>query len=186
MAYASSDNFVGRPIVGYETAVCIMTEKAALALIAIQDKLDQERPNVRLKIFDAYRPLQAVADFKAWATTEDEKMKSQYYPSLSKPELFKQGYISQRSAHARGSTLDLTLVTGDKVVQEFDMGTPFDYFDPRSHTQHEDISEKAKENRQFLKKIMEDEGFENYPYEWWHYTLKDEPFPETYFDFPVK
>ena len=129
--------------------------------------------------------MQAVADFKAWAETTDEKMKDQYYPSLSKQDIFKNGYVSERSAHARGSTVDLTLVTKNKDIQEFDMGTPFDYFDPRSHTHNPDISEQAKTNRYLLKTLMENEGFENYPNEWWHYTLKAEPFPDIYFDFPV-
>lgn len=183
MAYASEQNFVGRVIKGYQAPVCILTEAAAAALKSVQDTLDQERPGVRLKIWDTYRPMEAVRDFKDWAQTDDEKMRAEYYPGLSKPDLFKQGYISERSAHARGSTVDLTLAQGDK---ELEMGTPFDYFDTRSHTLSPDISAVARENRQFFKALMENAGFENYPKEWWHYTLKNEPFPDTYFDFPVK
>lgn len=185
MAYASEQNFVGRVIKGYQAPVCIVTEKAALALIAIQNRLDKERPGVCLKIFDAYRPMQACRDFKDWAETRDEKMKDQYYPNLSKQDIFKKGYVSERSAHARGSTVDLTLVTKSKDIQELDMGTPFDYLDPRSHTDNPDISEQARANRYLLKTFMENAGFENYPKEWWHYTLEAEPFPDTYFDFPI-
>jgi len=187
--YFTSSNFLGRPVAGYQAKVCILTELAAQALINVQDELDTLQSGYRLKIFDTYRPANAVADFVQWAKEADEKMKAMFYPKVEKTELFKKGYIAERSSHSRGSTVDLTIaVSHDPQMTpvELDMGTMFDYFDEKAHTNHPNLSDTAKKNRQFLKQIMEKHGFENYPLEWWHFTLKNEPFPETYFDFPVR
>ncbi len=189
MNYVGAKNFMGRPVNGYHTSVCILTTEAANALIALQDKLDQKHRGLCLKIFDAYRPIQAVSDFKKWALDpHDQIMKAEYYPTLAKPELFKQGYIAEKSSHSRGSTVDLTLVErqSEHQHQELDMGTIFDYFHEHSHTENPTIPERAKANRTLLKNLMHEFGFENYPFEWWHFTLRNEPFADTYFDFPVR
>lgn len=188
MDYVTHNNFMGRTVKGYHAPVCILTKEAAEALIALQNVLDTKHRGLRLKIFDAYRPVQAVLDFKEWSKDpHDQSMKSTYYPTLPKPELFNQGYIAEQSSHSRGSTVDLTLVEtlSEHQHRELDMGTRFDYFHEHSHTDNSMISEAAKNNRTLLKKLMQDQGFENYPFEWWHFTLKNEPFAETYFDFPV-
>jgi D-alanyl-D-alanine dipeptidase len=188
--YISSYNFVGRPIAGYYDKVCILTEKAALALSAAQDELDKLGQGYCFKIFDAYRPLTATRDFKQWSLDfQDEKMKNDFYPNLSKSQLFDLGFISETSTHCSGSTLDLTLTqlnTDGVSTTDLDMGTIFDFFDDTAHTLSNHVSEIAQKNRLFLKTLMERHGFLNYPLEWWHFGLKDEPFPETYFDFPVR
>lgn len=205
MSYATENNFLGRVVTDYLAPVCIVTKEAATALIKVQDALHKHHPNYHLKIFDTYRPTTAVLDFKKWAEdANDQKMKASYYPDLDKQNLFKSGYISERSAHSRGSTVDLTITvvtnrpdlttasSGQSSPQtpllheELPMGTPFDFFGDHSHTANESISDEAKKNRQLLKELMESQGFENYKLEWWHYTLKNEPFSETYFNFPVK
>jgi D-alanyl-D-alanine dipeptidase len=189
MNYVTANNFMGRQVSGYHAPVCILTEEAAGALIALQDVLDKKHRGLCLKIFDAYRPQQAVKDFKNWSLDpHDQIMKSAYYPTLPKPELFKQGYIAEESSHSRGSTVDLTLAErqSEHHHQELDMGTIFDYFHEHSHTDNPHISERARTNRLLLKNLMHDQGFENYPFEWWHFTLKNEPFAEQYFDFPVR
>lgn len=203
MAYATKNNFVGRVIQDYYANVCIMTEAAANALIKAQDALQQHNPNYRLKIFDTYRPTTAVLDFKHWSLdAEDQKMKDLYYPDITKLNLFEKGYIAEKSAHSRGSTVDLTITelknysktitntdsnsTTYTFDEELDMGTAFDFFGERSHTANPNISDAAKSNRALLKEVMESVGFENYHLEWWHFTLKNEPFPDTYFSFPVK
>jgi D-alanyl-D-alanine dipeptidase len=189
MNYVSTNNFMGRQVNGYYNPVCILTIEAANALLALQDTLDQKHPGLCLKMFDAYRPVQAVLDFKEWSLDpQDQKMKEAYYPTLHKPDLFKLGYIAEQSSHSRGSTVDLTLVERlpDNQHRELDMGTIFDYFHEHSHTENPTISEKAKANRTLLKDLMDEQNFENYPYEWWHYTLRNEPFIDTYFDFPVR
>jgi D-alanyl-D-alanine dipeptidase len=186
--YFTAYNFIGRPVAGYEAKVCILTEPAATALIKVQDELDAYKAGYRLKIFDTYRPVQAVADFVQWAKEPDEKMKATFYPNVAKSELFKKGYIAQRSAHSRGSTVDLTIaISHDSQATpiELDMGTTFDYFDEKAHTNNSHISDAAKKNRELLKQAMEKHGFVNYSLEWWHFTLNNEPFPDTYFDFPV-
>lgn len=189
MRYASNDNFLGRPVAGYHAPVCIMTKAAAQALIQVQNDLDQLSNGYRLKIFDAYRPTEAVDDFITWSQiASDQKAKAIYYPDISKETLFDLGYISKRSGHSRGSTVDLTITRMDPTTGqelELEMGTLFDYFGERSHTASIHILEHAKKNRAFLKDAMEKQGFENYPLEWWHFTLKDEPFPDTYFNFPI-
>lgn len=184
LRYAGSNNFVGHPVDGYESERCIMSAEAANALKQAQNEL--KKFGLGLKIFDAYRPQRAVDHFVRWAAdTSDTKMKSQYYPQVKKSELFARGYIAARSGHSRGSTVDLTLIdlaTGD----ELDMGSPWDFFDEQSHTRYANISGQARANRMLLNAVMLKCGFSEYKYEWWHFTLKNEPFPETYFDFVVE
>lgn len=189
--YASKDNFMGRSAAGYDKKVCILSEEAARALIGVQDDLERLNKGYRLRIFDAYRPTRAVEDFMAWAQEPlDLEKKKIFFPEHDKYQLFEIGYIAAvNSTHSRGSTVDLTItVPANNFLgfEELEMGTIFDFFGTKSHTICSDISEKAKNNRKFLNSLMEARGFENYPKEWWHFTLKNEPFPDTYFDFPVR
>lgn len=185
--YAKSDNFIGRPVQGYNRGVIILTREATLALKVIQQEL--KPMGFGLKVFDGYRPQMAVEHFWDWANDPtDLETKDDYYPDISnKVDLFN-GYIARRSAHSRGSTVDLTIIdlTSGK---ELDMGEKFDFMGERSHTEFQGISEPAKNNRKLLKAVMENHGFENYWREWWHYSLKDEPFkrtPEDHFNFSVE
>jgi zinc D-Ala-D-Ala dipeptidase len=184
MRYAGADNFVGRPIAGYQTPLCLLTPEAAAALANVRRAL---APSGRgLKVFDCYRPARAVADFAAWARDlEDQSTKAEYYPNVEKDQLFALGYIAERSGHSRGSTVDVTLVdlaTG----AELDMGTPYDLFDPRSWPSDTSVSAEAQANRRALSEAMAAHGFRPLREEWWHFTLDVEPFPETFFDFPVR
>lgn len=182
--YAGSNNFLGRPVSGYKSEQAILSKPAAEALAKVQEELLEE--GYCLKIFDAYRPQTAVNDFVKWARIkEDTLTKSQFYPEIDKKDLFSLGYIASRSGHSRGSTVDLTIVH-EESGKALDMGGTYDFFGPVSHHGAEGISEKQAENRLFLKKIMRKHGFRHYPKEWWHYTLNWEPYPESYFDFPVK
>ena len=184
MRYASKNNFTGRVIDGYAAPKCILTRQAAEALKNVQEELN--RYSMSLKIYDAYRPQRSVDDFvRWWKDAGDIKMKNEYYPDESKDQLFKKGYISLKSTHTRGSTVDLTIVTLPQK-QELSMGSNFDLFGELSNTEHKNITHFHKVNRLLLKLIMEKHGFVNYDLEWWHYTLKNEPFPDTYFNFPVK
>ena len=178
MRYAQENNFVGSVIEGYQKPLCFLSHESALALKNVQEALQKE--NLTLKVFDCYRPQRAVDHFVRWAKDlNDTKMKHIYYPHVEKKVLFKKGYIAAKSGHSRGSTVDLT-------IDGLDMGTPFDFFDPRSHTDSHDVNVTQHANRMYLKTIMEENGFKNYSAEWWHYTLKKEPFKEHYFDFIVK
>ena len=180
--YFSADNFVGEVITGYNAEKILMTLEAALALAAIQIELGERGRG--LKEFDAYRPQQAVDDFARWAEDiNDTSTKAEYYPNIAKQDLFSLGYIAAQSGHSRGSTVDLTLVeliTGD----ELDMGAPWDLFDPISWPTSLEVSLPQKTNRETLREIMLRYGFNPLREEWWHFTLDDEPFPDTYFDFP--
>ncbi len=184
MRYISYNNFIGKPIDGYKKAVIIVTEPAAIALKNVQKQLLEF--NLSLKIFDAYRPQQAVDHFVVWAKAlNDTLMKRQYYPDVPKTELFKRGYISAKSGHTRGSTLDLTII--DLTTNtELDMGSPYDFFGEQSHALNDKLSKKQRANRLLLRNLMVTNGFKPIKSEWWHFTLKDEPFPDTYFDFPIK
>ena len=187
LRYFGNDNFVGRPIDGYLKPRCIATKPTALALKKVQSELNHY--GLGLKIYDAYRPQRAVNFFLRWSKDpHDEKMKEQYYPNVKKDSLFKQGYIAGRSGHSRGSTVDLTMVsiTEPDAGEEIDMGSPFDFFDPKSWMNGPDISPSARTHRLLLRMIMEKHGFQPYEKEWWHFSLKKEPYPETYFDFPVE
>lgn len=184
LRYCFNDNFIGSSINGYEDASLICTTQTAKALKKIQIQLQEKK--LSLKIFDAYRPQTAVNHFVKWARViNDTLMKQQYYPSVNKKHLFKQGYISSRSGHSRGSTVDLTIVDL-KTGKELDMGSPFDFFGIASHVNYPKLTKIQKENRQLLQSIMRKNGFRSYSKEWWHFTLRYEPFPKTYFDFPVK
>jgi zinc D-Ala-D-Ala dipeptidase len=182
MRYATDNNFVGRPIDGYEKPLCLLTRPAAQALAEIAR--DLEPRGLKLKVFDCYRPKRAVAHFLRWAqATHDLKNKSAYYPDLEKYQLFSGGYIAAQSGHSRGSTVDVTLVG---KAGELDMGTPFDFLSRRSNTLNPAIAKEALNNRVLLALAMTKRGFRGYDKEWWHFTLRGEPFPETYFDFPVR
>jgi D-alanyl-D-alanine dipeptidase len=181
--YAGAHNFVGRPIDGYEAPRCLLTAAAANALAAVARDVAQQ--GLVLKVFDCYRPTRAVANFERWARDiSDTAAKAEFYPDVDKRTLFRDGYISSRSGHSRGSTVDLTLAHTDG--RELDMGTPFDFFSPRSWSAAPDISEQAKANRALFAAAMRRHGFRPYEKEWWHFTLRGEPFPDTYFDFPVR
>ncbi|EAR12375.1 hypothetical protein PI23P_07115 [Polaribacter irgensii 23-P] len=183
LRYFSKNNFIGKPIDGYQRNYIIISSKAAKALKKIQQLFLNE--GYSLKIFDAYRPQRAVAHFVRWAyVLEDTLMKKQYYPDISKSELFKQGYIATKSGHSRGSTVDLTLIN-TITKAELDMGSCYDFFGIQSHPFHKNISEKQIENRMFLRKIMTSNGFTPFENEWWHFTLQKEPFARTYFNFPI-
>lgn len=187
LRYLSSNNFVGKPIDGYNTEKCIISSEAAKALCNVQNDLNLK--GYGLKVFDAFRPQQAVDHFVRWAKdTEDNKMKAQFYPAIDKRHLFQQGYISSKSGHTRGSTVDLTLINleGDNPGEEVDMGTRWDFFSPSSWPDSEKVTALQKSNRMILQKVMVKHGFRPYKAEWWHFTLKQEPFPDTYFNFPVE
>lgn len=182
--YYSTYNFVGTRIDGYEEPCALATKEAATALKEVSDDLISQ--GYRLKIFDAYRPQCAVDNFVKWAEDiDDTKMKQYFYPELDKSVLFDQGYIDEKSGHSRGSTFDLTLfdMTAEKEV---DMGGTFDYFGELSHPDYTgNLTEKQIENRKILRDAMLNHGFKALDTEWWHFTLKDEPYPDTYFTFPV-
>ncbi|MEM8607879.1 MAG: M15 family metallopeptidase [Myxococcota bacterium] len=185
--YAGTNNFVGEAIDGYEAPRCLLTPQAAGALVRAQRQL-RER-GLGLLIYDCYRPQRAVDQFVRWAKDlSDTREKARFYPHVPKSELLARGYIASRSSHSRGSTVDLTLVrlSGPERGDPLDMGTDFDLFDPKSHTAAENVSEAARENRRTLVDAMTAAGFENLPVEWWHYTLKDEPYPSTYFDVVIR
>jgi D-alanyl-D-alanine dipeptidase len=184
--YHSEDNFTGRHIKGYEQPAGILTEQAASALQLVAAEL--ERFGLGLKIYDAYRPQRAVDDFVQWAKGPGgQRMKSRYYPHVDKTRLIEEGYIAERSGHSRGSTVDLTLVSlGPEGPQELDMGTGWDYFGPESWPDSMTVMPVQRANRMLLRLLMEKHGFEPLQQEWWHFTLRDEPFPHKYFDFPVR
>jgi D-alanyl-D-alanine dipeptidase len=187
MRYFGDNNFVGDTIDGYERPRCLLSAQAANALAAVARDLDVR--GLGLKVFDCYRPQRAVAHFVRWAQKiDDVKRKGEFYPDVDKRNLFKEGYIAERSGHSRGSTLDLTLVlrAPTKEASELDMGSPFDFFSPTSWPSDKSVSAQAQDNRALLAAAMTRGGFKPYDKEWWHFTLVDEPFPDTYFDFPVR
>ena len=182
--YFSSDNFVGEPITGYQAEAIYLTEPT---LVALQNVLADAADNgFGLKVFDAYRPQQAVDHFVRWAEDlSDTRMKSRFYPDVDKANLFRDGYIAAQSGHSRGSTVDLTLFdlgTGE----ELDMGTPWDFFDLASWGESDEVNAQQRANRDLLRELMTSHGFIPIEQEWWHFSLENEPFPDTYFDFPVR
>lgn len=182
--YAGADNFVGEPIDGYKSGRLLLTREAATALAAVEQ--DVALSGLALKLFDAYRPQRAVEAFRRWAADpQDTRQKARYYPAIDKSTLFRDGYIAKHSGHSRGSTVDLTLVDA-RSGEELDMGSPFDFFGPISHHGTALIGVQQTRNRETLRQAMLRHGFEPYSAEWWHYTLKAEPYPTTYFDFPVQ
>jgi len=206
--YFGPHNFVGERIDGYDAPKCILTREAAAALARVQKEL--ERFSLSLKIYDCYRPQRSVDHFVRWAKNiADTKTKAEFYPTLDKKDLFTGDYIATKSGHSRGSTVDLTIVPlpaakqvpyhpGQKlqacylpVGQRFqdngiDMGTGYDCFHELSHTVNNKVGEKQRINRLLLKTLMEKQGFQDYEKEWWHFTLHEEPFPQTYFDFVIE
>lgn len=207
--YATDWNFIGRPIDGYKANRCYLTKKAAVALGEVQKEV--EKQGYTLLVFDCYRPQRSVTQFLIWTKdVKDEKMKSIFYPDEPKSELVNRGYIDAKSGHSRGSTLDLTLIhiealknlkkplsfkenvsdcrksEGVKIVGQLDMGTMYDCFSTLANTANPKITSEAKKNRELLKTAMEKQGFSNYPKEWWHFTLKNEPYKNDYFDFVVE
>ena len=181
--YHSTYHFIGERIDGYEEPVALLTIEAARALKGVSNEVNAQ--GFRLKVFDAYRPASAVKHFVLWGIDDlDLRMKPFFYPDLEKQELFAKGYIAKQSSHSRGSAVDLTLLDM-KTGKEVDMGSPFDLFSEVSHPDHKGVTQEQYENRMFLQKAMVRNGFQPLSCEWWHFSLKDEPFPDTYFEFPV-
>jgi len=180
--YYGGDNFVGARIDSYDAPEAILTREAAGALKKAADDLG--KLGYRIKIFDAYRPASAVAHFVRWAAdVGDVRMKDAYYPDIDKRDLFKRGFIAAKSGHSRGSAIDLTIV--DKAGAEADMGSPFDFFGPISAPGSGLVTPEQRKNRDILRNAMLSNGFGPLSTEWWHFTLEKEPYPDTYFDFPV-
>jgi zinc D-Ala-D-Ala dipeptidase len=208
MRYAGSDNFTGHPVPGYGAAECVLVKQAAEALEAVQ--ADVKSRGLGLKVYDCYRPAPAVAAFVAWSKRPDDAdSKAVHYPALAKSALFPEGYIATASGHSRGATMDLTLIplgaepaspssgpralgacTAPEAEREaddsLDMGTGFDCFDVKANTDASGLTAGERGNRQILLDAMARHGFKNYAKEWWHYTLDREPYPDTYFDFPIE
>ncbi|MBI5521216.1 MAG: M15 family metallopeptidase [Desulfarculus sp.] len=207
MRYLTSHNFLGVPVDGYLTPRCLLTRPAAQALARVQEQLAPL--GLALKVYDCYRPQRAVDHFVRWALdVNDTLTKTEFYPTLDKKVLFPQGYIAERSGHSRGSTVDLTIVALPAASQPafdptrqvecfkparqrypdngLDMGGGFDCFHEVSHTANPSVGPQQRANRALLKTLMEAQGFKGLAEEWWHYTLRDEPYPQTYFDFPVQ
>ncbi|WP_181858147.1 M15 family metallopeptidase [Polaribacter sp. WD7] len=184
LRYFSNNNFIGKPIDGYHKNCIIITLKAALQLKEIQQQLVKQ--GLSLKIYDAYRPQEAVNHFVKWARIlDDTLMKKEYYPDVPKSKLFSLGFIASKSGHTRGSTVDLTIID-TKTGKELDMGSPYDFFGKESHPFYKNIAKEQQKNRLLLRNIMIKNGFTPYNNEWWHFTLKNEPFPKTYFNFPIE
>ena len=182
--YYTDYNFVGKRVDGYEQPEALMTIEAAKALKAANEELMKQ--GYRIKVYDAYRPQKAVNHFVRWAKDlKDTKMKKDFYPEKNKSVLFKEGYIASRSGHSRGSTVDLTIVHID-TGKDVDMGGTFDYFGTLSHPSYKNITKQQYDNRMLLRDAMIRHGFKPISTEWWHFTLKNEPYPNTYFPFPVK
>lgn len=181
--YHSTYNFIGDRIDGYEEPVALLTKEAARALKSVSNEMMVQ--GYRLKVYDAYRPSRAVKHFVLWGIEDtDIRMKPYFYPDLEKQELFAKGYIAKNSSHSKGSTVDLTLFDM-KSGKEVDMGSPFDLFSEVSHPDYKGITDEQYENRMTLQKVMIRNGFKPIDCEWWHFTLENEPYPETYFDFPI-
>lgn len=176
--YAGYYNFIGRPVKGYDSGECILTRQTAEALSHVQ--ADLKKSGFSLKVYDCYRPQKAVDDFIAWSKQpKHQEMKAAFYPNTNKADFFKLGYVAEKSGHTRGSTVDVT-------INQLDMGTNYDYMDELSHSNNQEITNTAYKNRQLLYWVMEKYGFVNLPTEWWHFTLKDEPYAHAYFNFNVQ
>lgn len=184
LRYATKKNFTGKIVEGYYSKKKVIGTKAlSKALTKIQEKLHSK--GLGLKIYDAYRPQRAVNEFLSWSKNPKDTINKQvYYPQIPKERLFELGYIAAKSGHSRGSTIDLTLIrlNGDVL----DMGGEWDYFGEKSHFNFKNLNKTQKNNRKFLREIMKSENFIPYDNEWWHFTLKNEPFPNQYFDFIFK
>ena len=182
--YYSTFNFIGDRINGYERPAAYLTIPAAAALKKVCEECLSR--GYRVKIFDAYRPQRAVEHFMSWSKDlEDLRMKKYFYPDLTKDQIIIEGYVLERSGHSRGSTIDLTLFDMDSG-RDLDMGGTFDFFGKESHPDFKGVTSEQHANRMFLRSVMAKQGFDPVDNEWWHFTLRDEPYPDTYFDFPVK
>lgn len=182
--YYSDYNFVGVRIDGYLAPRVILTHPAAKALAAVQ--ADLKPFGLSVKVYDGYRPQRAVDHFVRWGKDlDDTRMKPQFYPGVDKKNLFRDGYIAEKSGHSRGSTVDLTIMD-TKTGKELDMGSPFDFFGSNSWPENLTMSPEVRANRALLRLVMARHGFKSLTTEWWHFTLNDEPYPDTYFDFPVQ
>jgi D-alanyl-D-alanine dipeptidase len=182
LRYLGSYNFTGEPLRGYVSNVTVLTIPAAQALKQAARRVTAD--GYRIKIYDAYRPQSAVDSFVEWAKDKNRtEMKNDFYPDIRKDDIFRLGYVAKRSGHSRGSTVDLTLITMDG--KEADMGGTFDYFGKVSHFEHKGLSKEAAKNRRYLRRIMTEAGFKPISNEWWHFTLKNEPYPKTFFNFPL-
>lgn len=181
--YATWDNFTGKPVDGYLANRIVGTRALCAALQSAREEAASH--GFGLLLWDGYRPQRAVNSFLRWSRQpEDGRTKHRHYPHIDRPEMFENGYVAAKSGHSRGSTVDLTLYhleSGDLAA----MGGDHDLMDSVSHHGAEGISRAAADNRRRLRSIMETSGFSFYACEWWHYTLKDEPYPDTYFDFPI-
>ncbi len=199
LRYYTGFNFVGKRIPGYKIAQCILSYKAALALKSVQQQLKKQ--GLSLKVYDCYRPVRAVKSFVQWSGSKDESMKTRFYPRERKATLFKKGYIAEYSGHSRGSTVDLTITalktkSSEGVAEcyhqnraqdgSLDMGTNYDCMDRLSHALSKGVSKIAQKNRKLLRRLMMQHGFRPYSKEWWHFTLRHEPYPHRYFNFPVR
>lgn len=183
LRYAGTDNFIGRPMVGYLGKRAILREEAAKQLKLISQDLDKK--GYKLIVYDAYRPHTAMEEINRWGKDlNDQKMKSVYYPNIDKARIFKDRYLGPISEHSRGVAVDVALIvkTTGKLL---DVGGHFDLLDPSSHITSPLVSEKQRANRQILKQAMEKHGFINYEPEWWHYRLASEPDEQSYFLFSV-
>jgi D-alanyl-D-alanine dipeptidase len=181
--YATWDNFTGRPVDGYGANRIVGTMALCAALQTAQEVAASR--GFGLLVWDGYRPQRAVDCFVHWSMqVEDGRKKQRHYPNMNRLEMFEKGYVAAKSGHSRGSTVDLTLyhlTTGELAP----MGGDHDLMDPVSRHGAEGISAVEARNRQYLRSVMDDCGFTSYHREWWHYSLKDEPYPDTYFDFPI-
>ena len=182
--YSGSDNFLGRSVKGYENPKNILTNETIEALKIIQKAL--EKNGLGLKLYDGYRPQKSVNDFIEWSKIiSDTLTKQKYYPDEKKDSLFFKGYVAEKSGHSRGSTVDVTLIYTDSINygKELDMGSIWDFFGNKSWIDYDSITDLQKQNRNYLQTIMNENGFKSYSKEWWHFTLINEPYPNTYFDF---
>jgi D-alanyl-D-alanine dipeptidase len=185
MNYATTENFTGEVVAGYKARKAFMAKAPAEALCKVI--VDAKRIGLGIKIFDCYRPAKAVAFFQEWAKKPetDPERKEFYYPEYTREQLFELGYIATKSSHSKGSAIDLTLFDLESG-KDLDMGTHFDYFGELSHTDNLQVTAAQRKNRYLLKELMEGRGFKNFSQEWWHYSMKPEPYPDTYFDFDVE
>ncbi|WP_046759130.1 M15 family metallopeptidase [Kordia jejudonensis] len=184
MRYFGTNNFVGAKVDGYEAEKCILSKKATRALQNVQDQLCEM--GLGIKIYDAYRPQRAVNHFRRWARIlKDTLTKQQFYPDVAKKDLFRLGYIATQSRHSSGSTVDVTIINL-KTNKELDMGSSYDFFGKISWVHYTELTATQLENRHLLQRVMLYNGFRNYPQEWWHFTLRGEPFKNQYFDFPIQ
>ena len=181
--YATWDNFTGKPVDGYEVNRIVGTRAAAVALLEAQSRA--AALGYGLLLWDGYRPKRAVECFLRWSKQpEDHLTKERYYPNIERAEMLAKGYVASQSSHSRGSAIDLTLYRLDTGAL-VSMGGSFDFMDERSHHAAKGIARMEAQNRGCLRSIMENSGFEAYRFEWWHYVLKNEPYPNRYFDFSV-